>query len=104
VFQDRNANGQHDGLDLPWSGMSITLRDAQNLIRGTATSGEDGFVGFASLAPGAYSLSAVFPPGYTPTTAHPVVVQVTANAESSAQLGLAPTIRILHFLPLIHQP
>lgn len=104
VFQDRNGNGQHDGLDLPWSGMFITLRDAQNLIRGTATSAEDGFVTFASLAPGAYTLWAVFPPGYVPTTSHPVVVQVAADVEKPAELGLAPAVRILHFMPLIHQP
>ncbi len=54
VWKDGNNNGIRDGEETGISGLTVELRNALNVLKATATTGEDGSYSFPGLVPGEY--------------------------------------------------
>jgi hypothetical protein len=92
-FLDINANGIVDGLDRPFQGITITLKDSSGNTQ-TTVSGTDGTFKFSNLAPGTYTLSEVIPPGFaqtfpgTPDVPKSFTITLTAGQQATGFIFL----------------
>ncbi len=68
-------------------GVTVTLTDANGNAVGTTTTNASGGYLFASVPPGAYTVTETDPSGFTSTTANNVAVSVPAGGSATATFG-----------------
>jgi hypothetical protein len=102
VFFDHDHDAAYTPGDTAISDIVITLKDAQNIIRGVVPTDARGLVTFSDLPAGVYTLWASMPVGYYPTTSYPVASNLGTGEQQSLQLGIVSDYDY-NYMPLIRK-
>lgn len=87
VFDDANANGIQDPGEGGIAGVTIELRDATNVVVGTAVTTSSGAYAFLGVPTGNYTVIEIDPAGFASTTSNSLPVVVPAGGSASASFG-----------------
>ncbi len=87
VFKDPERDGTDAGSEPRLAGVIIRLKDVNNLVIATATTGTDGSFTFTNLAAGTYTIEEEQPAGYGSSTPNSVQVTVSAGGAQAVRFG-----------------
>ncbi|MET0281805.1 MAG: SdrD B-like domain-containing protein, partial [Steroidobacteraceae bacterium] len=95
VYRDFTRDGARQAGDTPIAGVTLTLRDAGNVVIGTTTTAADGSYLFAGVATGSYTVVESQPAGYGSSPTSPDTVAVIVPLNGAATADFADTLSTL---------
>jgi len=96
VWNDSDANGIQGATESGIPGVILNLYDSANNLIALTSTDANGFYSFRELSPGTYTVTAITPPGYVPTTPTSLVRTLESGEEElTVGFGFIPPTAVM---------